>query len=152
MRDYLFGKISMFFILAEIGGSFSILFNAYLDNEIQFVVIFIVVMGDLSLGALRAYKAHRLSTPKALKSVYRLGALWALLAIVISIEEAFRYVDWLSEAMMLPILVFFLARFVKNMGRLKWIPKNLLVDMLSRIDKYKDDDTLLSRNHKDEFE
>ena len=140
MRDYVINKFILFILFFEIGAVLTPLLDAYANSFMQFFSVMVVVMLDMALGMIRAYKAHKFETNKALKGVYRLVAFWVVLAVVISIEHGFNYMDWLSEAVMLPLLIFTLISVLKNLQLLGAIPDNVLTDIISRIDKYKEID------------
>jgi phage-related holin len=62
-----------------------------------------------------------------------------ILATVLSIEKGYPSAFWLSEAIIMPILVFQVISILKNAGLLGILPKGLLTEMLEKIDKYKTD-------------
>lgn len=139
MREYAINKVILFILFFEVGAILTPLLDAYLNATMQFIAVLAVVGLDMLLGMIRSFKAHKFETNKALKGVYRLVAFWTILAVVISIEHGFRYMDWLSEAVMIPLIVFTLISILKNMQLLGAIPENVLTDIISRIDKYKDE-------------
>lgn len=140
MRTFIFNKVLVFLFLSQVGASIALLFNAYLDAAMQFFAVFLVITLDLIFGTIRAYRDGTFETRKALKSVYKLTGYWAILAVVISIESGYSYMDWLSEAVMLPLIIFTLISVLKNMQIIGLIPKTALDGILSKIDKYKQDE------------
>ncbi|CAL2106366.1 conserved membrane hypothetical protein [Tenacibaculum sp. 190524A02b] len=108
------------------------------EAQLQFVSIFLVVLVDLAFGVARAIKYKVFEVSKAFKSVFMLVAFWGLLYTVLTIEKGFSYVDWLSEAIVLPILIFQLISILKNMQILGLISNELLGKILSSIDKHKE--------------
>lgn len=140
MNNYILDKTFLILLSANIGGAIAIIFDAYLADGLQFFAVFLVVVMDLAFGVARALQNGTFETKKSFKGVYRLVAFWALLAVVIAIEKGFNYIDWMSEAVMMPIIVFMLISIVKNMHLIGLIPKSLLTEILSKVDKYKDED------------
>ena len=140
MNNYILDKTFLILLSANIGGAIAIIFDAYLADGLQFFAVFLVVVMDLIFGVARALQNGTFETKKSFKGVYRLVAFWALLAVVIAIEKGFNYIDWMSEAVMMPIIVFMLISIVKNMHLIGLIPKSLLTEILSKVDKYKDED------------
>lgn len=123
--------------LAGILGYFHLL---YLDNKDLFSAITMVVVGDWLAGVALAFKRNKFETWKALKIVYYIAAYSFTLAMVLSIEKGYPSAFWLSEAVIMPILVFQTISFLKNLSLLGLIPKSLLTDILNKIDKYKEED------------
>jgi phage-related holin len=61
-----------------------------------------------------------------------------LLGTVLVIERGFPFASFLSEAVILPILVFQLISIIKNLNRLGFINGELADKILSKIDNHKD--------------
>lgn len=83
-------------------------------------------------------KKKRWETRKALKIIYYLTGYWLIVFIVLSIEKAHQAAFFLSEAIVLPILIFQVISMLKNASLLGVLPKGLLLKILSNIDNYKD--------------
>lgn len=147
MRYYVINKVILFILFFEIGAILTPLLDAYLDAFMQFFAVMLVVGIDMALGMIRGFKEHKFETNKALKGVYRLVAFWVVLAVVISIEHGFNYIDWLSEAVMLPLIIFTLISILKNLQLLGAIPNNVLTDIINRIDKYKEPQEVDGQNN-----
>lgn len=128
-------------VIAAFLGAVLAYFNVlYLDNKDLFAAITIVVIGDWFSGVALALHKNKFETWKSLKVVYYLTAYSCTLAMVLSIEKGYPAAFWLSEAVIMPILVFQTISFLKNLSLLGLIPKSLLTDILSKIDKYKEED------------
>ena len=108
-----------------------------IDNINMFVAIFWVVLLDFVFGVIRAIKRHKFETRKAMKIVYYLSTYWAVLFVVLSIEKAHPAAYWVSEAIILPILIFQVISALKNAAEIGLIPNGLLKELLKNIDRHK---------------
>ena len=108
-----------------------------LDNVNLFMAVFIVCSGDWIFGVLRSLQDKQFETRKAMKIVWYLTGYWTILFIVLSIEKAHQAAFFLSEAIILPIIVFQLISLLKNASLLGVIPQGLLLTILQNIDSYK---------------
>tara|TARA_R100000951_G_C2640318_1_gene180705 strand:+ start:1036 stop:1434 length:399 start_codon:yes stop_codon:yes gene_type:complete len=131
-------KIKLLFIAFSIGLIGHEFIQMLLDAKHQFISIFFVVVLDFIFGVLKAFKLDNFETKKTFKALYVLTGFWFLLATVLTIEKGFPFADFLSEAILLPILLFQLISTLKNMNILGLIESDLLNSILSRIDKHKD--------------
>ncbi|WP_431166328.1 phage holin family protein [Tenacibaculum halocynthiae] len=135
-------QLKFLLFLGVTGGVFSGLINMLLEDKNQFVAIFAVVVIDMIFGVLQALKSGTFQTKKSVKALYRIGAFWWLLATVLIIEDAFSFASFLSEAILLPILVFQLISVLKNMSLLGIISNALLLKILKNIDTHKHTETI----------
>lgn len=126
-------------LVAFIGAILAYFHVLYLDNKDLFAAITLVVIGDWLSGVTLAIYKGKFETWKSLKIVYYLTAYSFTLAMVLSIEKGYPAAFWLSEAVIMPILVFQTISFLKNLSLLGLLPKSLLTDILDKIDKYKED-------------
>jgi phage-related holin len=125
-------------LVAFLGGVAGYFKLIYFDNADMFQAIAWVVFVDFFAGVAVAIKMHKFETHKAMKVIYYLAIYWALLAMVLQVEKGFPSAFWLSEAIIMPILVFQVISILKNLGLLGIIQNQLLTDILSKIDKHKD--------------
>jgi len=138
--DFMINVIITF--LAGILGYFHLL---YLNNKDLFIAITLVVIGDWFAGMAVAIKNGKWETWKALKVIYYMAAYSWAVSMVLSVEKGYPSAFWLSEAVIMPILVFQIISFLKNISLLGLLPKSLLTEILDKIDKHKDD-TVSGRN------
>jgi phage-related holin len=108
-----------------------------LDNVNLFMAITTVVVVDWGFGTAVAIKENIWETQKALKVIYYQISYTTILAMVLSIEKGYPSAFWLTETIIMPILVFQTVSIVKNAGLLGLIPKGLLTEILDKIDRYK---------------
>lgn len=120
------------------GALFSDIIELFVTEKYQFVAVFAVVIVDLIFGVFRAFKQGEFQTRKAFKSLWMLGGFWLLLATVLLIEKGYHIASFLSEAILLPILLFQIISIVKNMHLLGLISGGLLTRILQNIDNHKD--------------
>lgn len=133
-------KKEMFFnfMTTIISGIFSYFNGILIENKYLFVAVTLVVLGDFIFGSIRAIKNNSWETNKALKIVYYFFTYYCIVFIVLSIKKAHPSAFWISDAIILPILLFQLGSMLKNMSLLGWIPQGLLLQLLNNIDKHKE--------------
>lgn len=121
-------------VLAFLLASVKLLF---LDNIYSYIAITFVVLMDFLFGMIRAYKQKEFETNQALKVVYYLPVYWVIITVVILIEKAQPSAFWLSETIIMPILVFQLISMLKNISEAELIKSPLIKKILENIDNYK---------------
>ena len=121
--------------ISFMAGYFNIL---VLDNVNLFMAVFCVVAGDWFFGSVLAVRNGKWETRKALNIVWYLTGYWIIVFIVLSIEKAHPAAFFLSEAVVMPILIFQVISMLKNTSMLGILPQGLLLQMLKNIDSYKD--------------
>ncbi|NKI28267.1 phage holin family protein [Arenibacter sp. 6A1] len=121
----------------SIGAILSDLIAHLLDHKYQFLAIAAVVILDSVFGMAKALYLKNFETQKTFKSVFRLVAFWGLLATVLVIEKGFPFASFLSEAILLPILLFQVISILKNMNIVGLISNETVTRMLENIDKHK---------------
>lgn len=122
----------------SIGAVFSEFIEDVLNARWQFLSILFIVGIDLFFGIVKALKNDEFRTTKALVGVYRLVSFWALLAVVLTIERGFSFASFLSEAILLPIIIFQLISALKSMQVLGIISGDMITSILKRIDHHKE--------------
>ncbi|WP_435263431.1 phage holin family protein [Tenacibaculum sp. nBUS_03] len=135
-------QLKFLLFLGVAGGVFSGLINMLIKEQNQFVAIFAVVVIDMIFGVIQALKSGTFQTKKSVKALYKIGAFWWLLATVLIIEDAYSFASFLSEAILLPILVFQLISVLKNMSLLGIISNVLLLKILKNIDTHKHSESI----------
>ncbi|WP_271407420.1 phage holin family protein [Tenacibaculum soleae] len=111
--------------------------GVFVAEVYQFLAIFCVVILDASLAMMKAYKTGSFETNKSFKAVIMLVLFWALLATVLVIEKGFPFASFLSEAVIVPILLFQIISIIKNLSLLGYINNDLAKRILSNIDNHK---------------
>lgn len=108
-----------------------------LIDKAKFFAIILTVTLDAVLASAKHYKNGNFKTSKSLVFLFKITAFCALLAVIISIEGAFSYMDWLSEAVIIPILVAQVFSMLKHAQALNLISGHLLERITKKIDSHK---------------
>jgi phage-related holin len=108
-----------------------------IENKNLFIAILIVVVGDWIFGTAYAIKRNIWETQKAMKVIYYIFAYSIIVFVVLAIEKAHASAFFLSDAIIMPILLFQTISMLKNASLLGWIPKGALLEVLKKIDNYK---------------
>lgn len=108
------------------------------DNINMFMAILFVVAFDWIIGVALAVKSRNFETRKAIKIVWYLSSYWLLLFMLLSVEKASPAAFFLSEAVILPILVFQIISSAKNMELLGLIKSETFKAILKNVDKHKE--------------
>jgi phage-related holin len=131
-------KTKIFFSATLFGGIITEITGLFIAEKYQFIAILFVVVLDALLAMGRAYKLGHFETNKAFIGVIKLVLFWALLATVLVIEKGFPLASFLSEAILMPIIIIQIVSIVKNMGLLGYISGPLVENILKNIDKHKE--------------
>ena len=134
-------KTILMFYAALFGTAYSDIIDDFLAEKHQFIAITAVVLLDLCFGVVKALRFGNYKTKKAFKSVFILVAFWSLLAVVLLIEKAYPFMTFLSEMILLPIILFQLISILKSMQILELINNETLKNILSNIDKHKESES-----------
>lgn len=108
-----------------------------LDNSNLFMGVVVVVVSDWVMGTILALKNKVWRTRKAIKIVYYIFAYSTILFTVLAVEKAHPSAFFLSETIIMPILVFQIISTLKNASLIGFIPQGLLLNILNNIDSYK---------------
>lgn len=131
-------KSKLLIIAFSIGAISAEWIEMIINARHQFFAILFVVLLDAFFGIAKAFKLGNFQTKKTFKALYMLVAFWFLLATVLSIEKGFPFAGFLSEAILLPILLFQLISTLKNMQLAGVLDSSLVNKILSNIDKHKE--------------
>lgn len=111
--------------------------NITLDNAESFLAVISVVLLDGIFGIIAGAKREGFKTFKALK-VLRTTVVWiVILSVLLAVEKGFTGVNWLSEVIMTPFIIFQLISALKNASMAGYIDVKLLNDILDKIDMHK---------------
>ena len=130
-------KTKLLIAAFSFGAMFSEWLQMILDAQDQFFAILFVVLLDAFFGIAKAFKMGNFETKKTFKAVFMLVGFWFLLATVLTIEKGFPFASFLSEAILLPILLFQVISTLKNMNILGLIDNPTVNKILATIDKHK---------------
>ncbi len=103
----------------------------------QYIAVISVVFIDGIFGIIAGTKREGFKTFKAI-SVLRTAIVWVLfLTVLLSVEKGFNGVGWISETVMIPLIIFQLISALKNASMAGYIKSELVNDILDKIDKHK---------------
>jgi toxin secretion/phage lysis holin len=131
-------KPILLIIFFSLGAMCSDIIDDFLIEKYQFLSIFLVVFTDMIFGIAKALKVGNFETKKAFKGLWMITAFELLLAVLLLIEKGFPFASWISEAVLLPIIVFEIISILKNMSILGLINNTVLRKILKNVDKYKE--------------
>ena len=109
------------------------------SNLEQYLAIALVVFADGFFGIIGGIKREGFKTYKSLKILKTLIFWIIMITVILSIEKGFEGVNWLSETLIVPFLVFQLASIIKNASMAGFITNDLMNILLDKIDKHKGD-------------
>lgn len=110
-----------------------------MDNADQYLAIMALIFADGFFGIIAGIKKEGFKTYKALK-ILRTFAYWIIiLTVILAIEKSFDGVDWLSETIITPLIVFQLVSALKNASMAGFVKIEELNRLLDRIDRHKGD-------------
>ena len=130
-------------ILLMVGTSLATLICSYflkigMNNFEQYLGVALVIFADGFFGIWRSLKCGEFETKKALK-IPKILAFWiGILTLILIIESAFTGTGWLSEAVLIPFIVFQLISILKNATQLNLIQNELVTKILEKLDRHKD--------------
>jgi phage-related holin len=119
---------------ATVGFFCSYFLQLTMDNAEQFLAVAAVLLLDGFFGIIAGCKREGFKTYKVIKSV----STWELiLTAVLMIEKGFAGVNWISETIIAPFIIFQLISALKNASMAGLIKNELLNIILDKIDKHK---------------
>ena len=113
------------------------LFNLSMENMEQYLAVVAVLWLDGIFGIWAGIKREGFKTYKALK-ITRSTFVWlAILTVILMVEKGFTGTAWLSEVVIVPLMVLQLISALKNASMAGLIKVEELNKILDRIDKHK---------------
>jgi phage-related holin len=108
-----------------------------MQNAEQYLAITTLVFADGFFGIIAGIKREGFKTYKAIK-ILRTLLFWVImLTLILVIEKSIPGASWLSETMLMPLVVFQLISTIKNASMAGFIKANVLNKILDSIDKHK---------------
>jgi len=108
-----------------------------MQNAEQYLAITTLVFADGFFGIIAGIKREGFKTYKAIK-ILRTLIFWVImLTVILVIEKSIPGAGWLSETMLMPLVVFQLISTVKNASMAGFIKGNVLNQILDNIDRHK---------------
>ena len=108
-----------------------------MQNAEQYLAISTLVFADGFFGILAGIKREGFKTYKAIK-ILRTLIFWVImLTLILVIEKSIPGAGWLSETILMPLVIFQLISTVKNASMAGFIKADVLNKILDSIDKHK---------------
>jgi len=108
-----------------------------MQNAEQYLVITTLVFTDGFFGIIAGIKREGFKTYKAIKILKTLLFWIIMLTLILAIEKSIPGAGWLSETMLMPLVIFQLISAIKNASMSGFIRADILNNILDRIDKHK---------------
>ena len=108
-----------------------------MQNAEQYLAIATLVFADGFFGIIAGIKREGFKTYKAIK-ILRTLIFWVImLTLILVIEKSIPGAGWLSETMLMPLVIFQLISTIKNASMAGFIHTEIVNQILDRIDKHK---------------
>ena len=133
-------KITKLILLSgsmSIGFICSYFMELTMQNAEQYLAISTLVFADGFFGILAGIKREGFKTFKAIKILKTLVFWVVILTLILVIEKSIPGASWLSETMLMPLVVFQLISTLKNASMAGFIKMDVVNQILDRIDKHK---------------
>ena len=130
-------KLAILTSTMSIGFICSYFMELTMQNAEQYLAISTLVFADGFFGILAGIKREGFKTYKAIKILRTLIFWIVMLTVILVIEKSIPGAGWLSETMLMPLVVFQLISTVKNASMAGFIKGELLNQILDNIDKHK---------------
>lgn len=108
-----------------------------MQNAEQYLAITTLVFADGFFGIIAGIKREGFKTYKAIKILKTLIFWVIMLTLILVIEKSIPGAGWLSETMLMPLVIFQLISTIKNASMAGFIKTSVLNKILDTIDKHK---------------
>lgn len=125
------------FTSMSIGFICSYFMELTMQNAEQYLAITTLVFADGFFGVIAGIKREGFKTYKAIKILRTLIFWVVMLTLILVIEKSIPGAGWLSETMLMPLVIFQLISTVKNASMAGFIRGDVLNQILDNIDKHK---------------
>jgi phage-related holin len=130
-------KLAILTSIMSIGFICSYFMELTMQNAEQYLAISTLVFADGFFGIIAGIKREGFKTYKAIKILRTLLFWIIMLTVILVIEKSIPGASWLSETMLMPLVVFQLISTVKNASMAGFIKVDVLNQILDNIDKHK---------------
>lgn len=108
-----------------------------MQNAEQYLAIATLIFADGFFGICAGIKREGFKTYKAIK-ILRTLLFWVItLTVILVIEKSIPGAGWLSETIVMPLVVLQLISALKNASMAGFIKADVINELLDRIDKHK---------------
>jgi small basic protein len=125
------------FTSMSIGFICSYFMELTMQNAEQYLAITTLVFADGFFGVIAGIRREGFKTYKAIKIIRTLIFWIIMLTLILVIEKSIPGAGWLSETMLMPLVVFQLISTIKNASMAGFIKTSVLNKILDSIDKHK---------------
>jgi hypothetical protein len=108
-----------------------------MDNADQYLAVVAVIFMDGFFGIIAGIKREGFKTYKAIRVLKTLVAWVITLTVLLMVEQGFKGTSWLSETILIPLIVFQVISSLKNAADAGFIKNELLTQILEKIDQHK---------------
>lgn len=108
-----------------------------MENAEQYLAIISLVFVDGFFGVIAGVKREGFKTYKAIKILKTLVFWILILTLILVIEKSIPGAGWLSETLLMPLVIFQLISTLKNASMAGFIKGEVLNQILDRVDKHK---------------
>ena len=108
-----------------------------MQNAEQYLAITTLIFADGFFGVIAGIRREGFKTYKAIKILRTLLFWIVMLTLILVIEKSIPGAGWLSETMLMPLVIFQLISTVKNASMAGFIKGEILNQILDNIDKHK---------------
>ena len=125
------------------GGSMSLGFicsyfmELTMENAEQYLAVAMLIFADGFFGVIAGIKREGFKTYKALKILKTLVFWVIVLTLILVIEKSIPGAGWLSETIIMPLVVLQLISALKNASMSGFVKIDVINEILDRIDKHK---------------
>ena len=130
-------KAALFGSTAALSFVCSYFFHLAMDNADQYLAVVAVIFMDGFFGIIAGIKREGFKTYKAIRVLKTLVAWTITLTVLLMVEQGFKGTAWLSETILVPLIVFQLVSSLKNAADAGFIKNELLTQILEKIDQHK---------------
>ena len=111
--------------------------NLAMDNADQYLAIVAVIFMDGFFGIIAGVKREGFKTYKAIRVLKTLVAWILTLTVLLMVEQGLKGTSWLSETILMPLIIFQLISSLKNAADAGFIKNELVTEILKKIDQHK---------------
>ncbi len=115
----------------------SYFFKLTMDNADQYLAVVAVIFMDGFFGIIAGIKREGFKTYKALRILKTLTAWIVTLTVLLIVEKGFSNTSWISETILIPLIVFQVISSLKNAADAGYIKNEVLTKILEKIDQHK---------------
>jgi phage-related holin len=130
-------QVIIAFTSMSIGFICSYFMELTMQNAEQYLAITTLVFADGFFGVIAGIRREGFKTYKAIKIIRTLIFWIIMLTLILVIEKSIPGAGWLSETMLMPLVVFQLISTIKNASMAGFIKTSVLNKILDSIDKHK---------------